>query len=268
MVTGGEVVGAFYLTGEQHDRAFGPEDRELMAVLAAHAAVAVDNARLLEVSRDTAITQERARLSRELHDAVAQSVFGLRLTARAAVRHIRTDPEAAARDLSRIEELATSALRELRAAIEQLQPPDLGEHGLAAAISSHAELLGRGWASPVRVSTDPPPQDPSWRSLDAVAPAVLRIVQEALANATRHASATNIGVDLRLNPSEGGGRGGARLEAVVTDDGVGFDTDSTRRRGLGLVSMRERAESVGAALDIDARPAAGTTVRVSVVVPS
>ena len=258
LLTGGTIVGAFYLTGEADDPPFADRDHELMSVLAAHAAVAVDNARLLEASRRTAIAEERARLSRELHDAVAQNVFGLRLTARSAARRVRDDPEGVSRDLARIEQLAGAALHELSTAIDQLQPPELDRDGLARVVQAHADLVSRGHQLSVELRADPPADDDRWRTVQNVtAAAVLRIVQEALANAARHSGVKQVDVALRYADGT--------VTATVSDAGKGFATEvgEGRAEGLGLVSMGERAAAIGATLSITSSPNQGTRVSVT-----
>jgi signal transduction histidine kinase len=258
LVTGGVVVGAFYLTGEAHDAGFTDEDHELMAVLAAHAAVAVDNARLLEASRERAVTEERNRLARELHDAVAQSLFSLRLTAQAAARRLPDDPQGATDDLAEVGELAAVALAELRTAISALRPSELDRDGLAAAVSAHAEMVGRSHRLVVALEVEPDEHDPRWRELDReTGAALLRIVQEALHNAAVHADAGRVAVTLEATDQ--------RVWVSVTDDGRGFDIDAAATGGgLGLASMRERAHRVDGRLVIESTPSAGTTVSIAV----
>lgn len=257
LVSGGEVVGAFYLTGEAQDPGFTDEHHELMAVLSAHAAVAVENARLLEGSREGAIAEERTRLAGELHDAVTQSVFSLRLTARGAAGRLPDDPHGAAEDLARVDQLAGVALTELRAAINSLRPSELDRDGLAAAVHTHAQMLGRAHRLAVELHIDPPEQDARWRDLDRETGSVLlRITQEALHNAAVHADAQQLSVTLAAEND--------RMTLVVADDGRGFDVDAVTGRGLGLVSMRERAHRVGGRLTIDSVPSEGTTISISV----
>ena len=87
------MIGAFYLTDEEGDDAFAEED-EARVLLAGHAAIAIENARLFEASRELALSEERARLARELHDAMSQSLFSLSLSAQAAASLVQRDPGA------------------------------------------------------------------------------------------------------------------------------------------------------------------------------
>src|SRR3954454_9815781 len=108
------VIGAFYLTDKQGAEVFGPDDQALIELLAAHAAIAITNARLYEHSRELSILSERNRLALELHDAVSQKLFSLVLTAEAAGTQLAENPQAAAAHVARLQELAREALEELR----------------------------------------------------------------------------------------------------------------------------------------------------------
>jgi signal transduction histidine kinase len=253
IVTPDGVIGAFYLSDKQDAATFSAADEELIGVLAAHAAIAITNARLYERSRELSIVSERNRLALELHDAVSQKLFSLVLTAEAARTLLDRDPGAAGTQLARIRELAQEALDELRALILELRPPDLARDGLCVALRKHVELLGRLHPVPIDMEADEgltagPRRDPE----------VLRIGQEALHNALRHSGASRVGV--RLAARDG------RLALEVSDDGAGFEPDDPqlRARRLGLTSMEERAARLGARLEIRSAPGAGTTVRLEV----
>ena len=116
IVARGNVIAAFYLTDKEGAGDFGEEDQRLIEMLAAHAAVAIENARLLERSRELSIVEERNRLARELHDSVSQKLFGIVLTAEAAATLIDRDDGTAAEQVARLGELAQEALGELRGA--------------------------------------------------------------------------------------------------------------------------------------------------------
>jgi signal transduction histidine kinase len=226
-------------------------------VLAAHAAIALTHARLYERERELTIVAERTRLARELHDAVAQKLFALRLTADAAASLIETDPKRARTHLGQVAALAREAADELRVAVGELRPADLDEDGLAQAMRKQVDVIDRAnqsYGGPRVVFTDTP-----IRALPpAHAQVVLRVAQEAMHNALRHSAAQRI--ELTLAPL---GRRGAVL--TVADDGVGFDPcDDTALRGLGLQSMRQRADSVGVRVRVESSPGQGTTVRLEV----
>ncbi|WP_245681541.1 GAF domain-containing sensor histidine kinase [Actinomadura kijaniata] len=245
---GENVLGILFLAN-RNPRGFTEADQELLTLFAAHAAIAITNARLYERNRELTVVAERGRLARELHDAVAQKLFSLRLTAQAAAALAPRDPERAVAELDQVERLAAEALAELRAVIFELRPADLAD-GLTASLRKHVEVLDRAYDTRVRFVC----AEPVDLAEDAEA-VVFRVAQEALFNALRHAGART--VDVHLGVVDG------RAVLEVSDDGTGFSRGD-QQTGLGLASMRERARSVGGVLTIDSAPAAGTTVRLEV----
>jgi signal transduction histidine kinase len=238
------VIGAFYLTQKQDGHAFGEADRELIELLAAHAAIAITNARLYEQSRELSMLSERNRLALELHDVVSQKLFSLVLSAEAAATQLERDPPAARAQVERLGELARQALDELRSLILGLRPPELERDGLEATLRNDVDMLARVHGMKVELVGELAAGDGE-RDL-----AVLRIVHEALHNALLHARAQRIVVRLGVEAIE------------VTDDGVGFDPEraEVRSRHLGLTSMEERAGELGGRLEIRTAPGRGTTV--------
>ena len=244
------VIGAFYLTEKLEGPDFTAEDRALIELLAAHAAIAITNARLYEQTRELSIVAERNRLALDLHDAVSQKLFGLVLNAEAAGTLLERDPAAARDQVAKLQTLAREILDELRSLVFELRPPDLEHDGLAEALRKHVELLRRLEQHEIElVLTGELPADAA-RDRE-----ILRIAQEALQNALKHAHADHVVVRLQAED------GGVLLE--VEDDGVGFDPHApgARSRRLGLTSMEERAQRLGATLEIRSAPDAGTTIR-------
>ncbi|WP_320784556.1 GAF domain-containing sensor histidine kinase [Streptomyces sp. CRN 30] len=264
---GDEVIGALYLAnkvrpGQGHPAAPGPaggcgftaDDEELLSILAQHAAIALTNARLYERSRELTIAEERSRLAHELHDAVSQKLFSLRLTAQAAAALVDRDPSRAKGELQQVAELAAEAADELRAAVVELRPAALDEDGLVATLRNQARVLDRAHTARVTFAAH------GVRALPAAQEeALLRVAQEALHNALRHSGAARVDVTLRR-------RGGCAAVLRVTDDGVGFDPRTVRRAGrhLGLVSMRDRASGAGGRLTVESAPGKGTTIEMEV----
>jgi signal transduction histidine kinase len=248
IVARGDVVGLFYLTDKEPG--FSDSDQRLIELLAAHAAIAIENARLFELTRELSVVQERTRLAHELHDAMNQTLFSLALVAETAAEAVRTNPSRAEHELETVKTLARSALTELRTAIHGLRPPALEADGLVAALGHHVQVLRRahGLDVTLRLSGDRR-GDPDWER------EVFRIAQEALGNALRHAQATTVAVEVAFE--------GPVLVLVVRDDGIGFDPAArpVRARHLGLTSMRERARRLGGSLRITSALGAGTTVR-------
>src|SRR3954468_11441364 len=170
------VIGAFYLTQKEGADVFGDADQELIELLAAHAAIAITNARLYERSRELSMMSERNRLALELHDVVSQKLFSLVLTADAAGTLLDRDGDApAARaQVARLQELASQTLDELRSLVLELRPPDLERDGLAGVLRKHVEVMGRLHGVDIELTVDEEVEG------DAE---VLRIAQEALHNA-------------------------------------------------------------------------------------
>lgn len=255
---GDEVMGALFLANKRCPRpeggcGFTEEDEELLGILAQHAAIALTNARLYERSRELTIVEERSRLAHELHDAVSQKLFSLRLTAQAAAALVDRDPDRAKGELQQVAHLAAEAADELRAAVVELRPAALDEDGLVNTLRTQIQVLDR--AHSARVTFD----SCGIRALPATQEeALLRVAQEALHNALRHSGAAEVDVVLV--------RRGQGAVLSVTDNGRGFEPRAVRRAGrhLGLVSMRDRASGVGGRLSVESEPGKGTTVEMEV----
>ena len=186
------VIGAFYLTEKLAAPDFSDEDDDLIGLLAAHAAIAITNARLQEQARELSVVAERNRLALELHDAVSQKLFGLVLSAEAAGTLLDRDPAAARDQVERLQALAQDALEELRSLVFELRPLDLALDGLGGALRKHVGLVGRLEGLEIELTIEnEPPADPA-RDLE-----VLRIAQEALQNAVKHSHASHVTVVLR-----------------------------------------------------------------------
>ncbi|MET9063105.1 MULTISPECIES: GAF domain-containing sensor histidine kinase [Streptomyces] len=251
---GDEILGALFLANKNCPKpegscGFTEDDEELLATLAQHAAIALTNARLYERSRELTIAEERSRLAHELHDAVAQKLFSLRLTAQAAAALVDRDPSRAKGELQQVAALAAEAADELRAAVVELRPAALDEDGLVATLRTQIQVLDRAHTARVTFTSR------GVRALPAAQEeALLRVAQEALHNALRHSGAAQVDVTLHKR--------GTATVLRVTDDGGGFEPAATRRAGrhLGLVSMRDRAGGVGGTLTVESAPGKGTTI--------
>jgi signal transduction histidine kinase len=254
ILDGSHVAGFIFAACKHEPGGFTERDERVLSLFATHAAIALTNARLYERGRELSVLEERARLARDLHDAVAQKLFSVRAKARAAALLVSRDPARATAEIDSVAVLAGQAHAELRAVIDGLAPPDLAAGGLIASMRSYAVLVGLTHGTNIRVQAGELPQ------LDEPRETVLyRVAQEAISNALRHSGSTEVGVSLR-----------ARQRSVVlevADQGSGFDPASPGG-GLGLGSMRERAASVAGTLRISSRPGAGTTVRLTVPVPA
>jgi signal transduction histidine kinase len=196
-----------------------------------------------------AVTRERSRLARELHDSVTQTIFSLTLTAKSAALLLERDPAQVGTQLERLEFLTANALGELRSLVAHLRPATVSEEGFVCAVRRHlaARYLQDGLA--VRLAAD---------EAGSLAPVeaenLFRIVQEALNNVVKHARCGEAVLQIHLGPA-------AWVE--VRDRGQGFCASSAPAGGhLGLATMRERAQEIGWRLDVTSAPGAGTCVRV------
>jgi signal transduction histidine kinase len=249
----GIIFAANKISAAAAGRGFTERDLQILSLFAAHAAIALTNARLYERSRELSVMQERSRLARDLHDAVTQKLFGIRAHARAAAVLAARDPVDPARVRAEIEvvsALGAEAHAELRAVIDGLAPPDLEAAGLAESLRRYAVLAGRAHGIPVTFTAG---------CLPALGPraeaALYRVAQEALHNALRHAGASAVRVALS--------KAGRRVVLEVSDDGHGF-VPGASSGGLGLDSMRERASAAGGTLTVRS---GGTGTRVRMTVP-
>ena len=192
--------------------------------------------------------EERARVARDLHDEVNQSLTGLLLRLEAAREAAPPELEA---ELAETKALANQAMQELLSLARQLRPTALDDLGLTAAVAGQVKQLSRGEIKAGFTS------EGDFSDLeDDTQLVVYRVAQEALSNATRHSGATHVAVRLRRGSTDG-------VELEVSDDGRGFAFDESEG-GLGIAGMRERALLIGGELSIESRPGDGTTVRLTV----
>lgn len=204
-------------------------------------------ARMVEAAR-FAREQERRRIAYELHDGVSPLVVSAKQHAETSRDLAATDPGRAASELTRAVERLQEAVVETRRMLRALRPSSVDADGLAAALRRVVDesAADAGWA----VDFDEALGDD--RLPAAAETAAFRIVQEAVRNASRHARAGHLAVSLR--------RDGGALRLTVRDDGVGFAPGAATERGLGLVSMQERARLLGGECHVASERGRGTTV--------
>jgi signal transduction histidine kinase len=248
---GDNILGFIFAACKTVPGGFTEQDERIVGLFAAHAAIALTNARLYESGRELSVLQERARLARDLHDAVSQKLFSVRAKARAAAILVERDAPRAIEEMESIAELAGQAHAELRAVIDGLTPPELAAGGLVSSVRAYAVLAGRTHGTDVAVQAAELPPLESQQDT-----AIYRVAQEAISNALRHSGAEHVTVTLSCR------RRAVVLE--VRDDGVGFDPGAPPQAGLGLTSMRERARTVGGKLTVTSAKGAGTSVRLTV----
>ena len=215
--------------------------------MADEAALRLDTARIFDEVRDLATLEERRRLAREIHDGIAQEVAGLGFLLDDALASPLDSPTR--ESLQRIRDELTRIVTELRLSIFDLRT-EVGA-GIGEALSSHVRAVGAEAGLTVHLVLD---EDPT-RLPPGVAPEILRIAQEAVANARRHAQARTLWVTYRVT------EGNAFLR--VADDGRGIAEGRGRPDSFGLTIMRERAARIGASLTVKRRSPQGTVVELS-----
>jgi signal transduction histidine kinase len=197
--------------------------------------------------------QERTRIAGELHDGVMQEMLAVTMMLGTAKRRIPDDAEGKA-TIDKAQQKLIQLGADLRQLSHELHPPMLQEAGLPGAVREYCEQFSAGCRIPVSCATDEDAQDLS----RGAALALFRILQEALGNAAKHAHAQQITVRLTLS--------GGVVSLMVSDDGVGFDrTQLGASRGLGLITIRERAGQLNGTFAIESAPGRGTAI--SVVIP-
>jgi signal transduction histidine kinase len=256
-VTGrGKVFGNIYLTDKRSADTFDEEDERVLVVLATQAAVAVENARLIDEAERAAaelrrleVLDERERIGKELHDGVIQSLFAVGMNLQ-ALASLSPDPETARRLEAAVEDV-DHAIRDLRNYIFGLRPGILADRQLDQALRELGQAFSdrTGVVAVVEVDADVASR------LASRAPDIVQIVREALSNVGRHAAATTCRVRLARDRDEG-----VLLE--IDDDGGGFDPKSPTT-GMGLANLHERAGSLGGTIDIDSTAGQGTTLRIT-----
>ena len=265
----GRPLGVVNVEGDQP---FTAVDVQLLELVADHLAVAIENTRLFAQERRIAVLEERQRLARDLHDSVTQLLFSSTLLAESLPGRLRNGIDEAAPKLERLIELNRRALGEMRGLLRELAPGGSGadfssrelpppamvmlhRHGLVEALLTElAAAAAQGLGTHLEAST----YERQSREREEM---LLRVAQEALANALKHAAARQVTV--RLASLEG------EVVLTVHDDGRGFDARSAVRAvpaggradgGMGLASMRDRMRAQFGKLIVESAPGHGTTV--------
>lgn len=271
----GSNVGDLYLTEKLDGPEFSADDERVVVMLAAHAGIAIANARsygatneelsrkveeLAEKNRElqrlsngilAAQEDERRRIARELHDDTMQALAALAVQARLVER--KRELELMREGVAQIREGIGQTLRELRRLAYDLRPTALDDLGLTAALGGLASDFAERQGALVESDL----ASPAERLSGPVEIVLYRVAQEALSNVAKHAGATHVWLSLSLP--------GGLARLTVRDDGKGFRTDerrSSRESGLGLLGMEERVLALHGRIAIDSAEGAGTTVTV------
>ena len=254
----GPFRGNLYLSEKFDDQGFNEEEEETLARFASQAAIAVDNAYLHAQVKALAVTEERLRIARELHDGQAQVLAYVNTKAQ-VVREL-IQQQKLEKALDQLEQLAGAAREvytDVREGISGLRAVVDAEHDFVDALRSHVERWQDGCGIPADLKVDGHIAFPADVELQ-----ILRVVQEALANVRKHSQASQAAVHIEVSERW--------LVAHIEDDGIGFDRErpaKDKRPRFGLATMRERCEAIGASLEIESRPEEGTTVTIRYPLP-
>jgi signal transduction histidine kinase len=245
---GGEVLGNLYLTDKIGAKGFSVADQRLVEMLAAHAAIAIQNANLYEQVERLAVLEERTRIGMDLHDGVIQSIYAVGLTLESIRMVLPDEAEESGQLLDSAVSGLNDAIRDIRNFILDLRPRRFSgdlQQGLARLVREfQANTM-------IPVSTTVPQQVEDLST--SKARAVFLTTQEALANIARHARAENVTLTLV--------RSDTAVTLVINDDGRGFDPqDESRQVGHGLANMQARAEGLSGTFRLRSAPGQGTTV--------
>ncbi len=248
LIVADEVYGSLVFHFGRHLN-FDQETIDLAMSLSEQAALAIDNAGLRIQAEQAAVSAERNRLARDLHDAVTQTLFSTSLIADVLPRIWERDPEMGQAKLSELRELTRGALAEMRTLLLELRPATLTEVSLAELLRQLTQAIGGRSRLPIElIITGERPLPPETQI------ALYRIAQEALNNISKHASASQVTLTVDFLPQS--------VRLTIADNGRGFNPDDISHTSLGLGIMQERAQKIGAELTIHSQIGEGTTVTV------
>jgi signal transduction histidine kinase len=258
IITRRRVFGRLYLTEKQDGLEFTPDDERIALTLASQAAIAVENARLLEEirerSEELAILEERDRIAKELHDGVIQSIYSVGLSLQGSMSLIDRDSTGLRKRMDEAIGELDNVVRDVRSYIFALQPKSVEERGFRAALHELAKDLEVNTLAVVSVVLDEAGIDAIEKDVETD---VIQIVRELLSNIARHAIATEVSLTCAL--------GDAGVVVRVDDNGVGFDPARVVR-GQGLNNIQERAARLGGHIDVSPRTPTGTSQTLSIPV--
>ena len=247
LLVGDEPIGVLAVAAAEQD-AYGPDDVRNLQAFADQAAVAVLNARLHQQAQEAAVSRERERLARELHDAVTQTLFSAGIMAEALPQQWQVDPAGAMVTLGKLRQMTRGALAEMRALLWELRSGEIEATPLGALLRQLGDALTGNTLVPVSVHCTPP----DLRLPGEAQLAFYRVAQEALNNVAKHADATSVEIVA--------GVAGDHYSLSISDDGRGFDAGTIEPNHFGLTIMHERVEGIGGQLDIVSIPGHGTRI--------
>jgi signal transduction histidine kinase len=255
----GQTIGQLLVSRRSPSEELNPADRFLLTNIARQAGVVTHSVRLtsaLQQSRQQLVTareEERRRLRRDLHDGLGPQLASQTLTIDAISKLMQQDKDKARDLLGHLKTQSQTAIQDIRRLVYDLRPPALDELGLVGALLEGIKQYGQ-WANCIEITTapDPLPVLPA-----AVEVAVYRIAQEGMTNVVRHAQAQRCTVSISIPDHQ--------LDLTIVDDGRGYPADF--HFGVGLNSMRERAEELGGTIRFENQSQGGARVQVWLPIP-
>jgi signal transduction histidine kinase len=244
------LLGALYLADKLDGSEFTDADQQLVEMLAIHAAIAIENARLYEQTQRLAVLEERERFSRDLHDGIIQSIYAVGLSLDSAKASISSSNQIALDQIELGMKNLANVIKDIRNYIFDLRPQALKDKGLYARLQGLIQELKVNTL--LIIDADIAPDINTYLS-ELQASHIFHIAHEALSNTARHAKARKVSISLNRS------NGTVRLE--IEDDGVGFNVPKNIAHGHhGLANIQKRASLLGAHLDIKSDPNGGGTL--------
>lgn len=250
----GEPVGILLVTYPSIHH-LSEEDMQILESFADQAALAAGNSRLRTQSEEMAVSAERNRLARDLHDAVTQSLFSASLLAEALPDLWEANQAEGTKTLQTLQQLNRGALAEMRSLLMELRPTALAESRLSDLLRQLAEAAAARTGMVIKMDLNEPTSLPS-----EVQVSLYRLAQEAVSNVVRHAHAKELRMVLFSRESRMKSNRGVTME--ICDNGIGFNTDDDLPGHFGLKDLHERAQAINANLQISSQPGKGTTIHV------
>jgi len=246
----GHRLGNLYLTDKHDADEFTADDQRLIEFLAAHAGVAIENARLHEKVQQLIVVEERQRIGMDLHDGVIQSIYGAELMLESLGSQLAEGPN---QKIKQVTETLNAAIRDIRTYILDLRPHQFDGNDLISGLRQLIAEFKANTLMSVELNAD-------GQANDALGPearlALFHIAQEALSNAAKHSRASRVEVDFRMINKA--------VVFSIRDNGQGIKPDPTQRIGHGLQNMQERARGIGATFSRGPAPqGTGTEIRVT-----
>jgi signal transduction histidine kinase len=252
IISRGKLLGNLYLTDKIGAEEFSEQDERLLVMLAANAAIAIENASLYQQVQRLAVLEERERIAMDLHDGIIQSIYAVGLTLEYVGLLLDEEPGEARERLKQAINGLNEAIRDIRNYILDLRPQRFQNKNLLAGLSD----LVRAFKANTFISVEIQAADRADADLTGDQSAGLfHITQEALANVAKHARARSVLISLRHE--------GSSVVLAVQDDGRGFDMPNVQSyAGHGLQNMQERARALGADVQVTSAIDQGTTIEV------